>query len=119
VAEPAASYAVVIVDNAQRGGLELLKGIRAAVVAEMRYLNARDATTLYGTGFLGGVITVTTLSKIEPDTSENHTRSAAAASVMRDRMWCADKQSEAKVQNVSLPELKLELYEGETGPCAF
>ena len=37
-----------------------LENIRINVIAEMRFLNASDATTRYGTGFTGGVILVVT-----------------------------------------------------------
>jgi hypothetical protein len=70
LADPNPSYPVVIVDNVQRGELDLLRSIRAEVVAEIRYVNARDATTRYGTGFVGGAIEVTTLSTLPPDTTE-------------------------------------------------
>ena len=37
-----------------------LESIRINGVSEIRFLNARDATTRYGTGFTGGVILVVT-----------------------------------------------------------
>ena len=36
-------------------------GVRQIInVQELRYLNPRDATTRYGTGFMGGAIVITT-----------------------------------------------------------
>ena len=58
--DPNSGYPTVVVDDIQRGELDLLRNIRAEVVAEIRYVNARDATTRYGTGFSGGAIEVTT-----------------------------------------------------------
>jgi hypothetical protein len=40
------------------GGLEELHSIRAADVESIRFINARDATTRWGTGHMGGVIEV-------------------------------------------------------------
>lgn len=51
---------VVIVDGMQRGGPDVLREISATDVKEIRYVNARDATTKYGTGVNQGVIEVTT-----------------------------------------------------------
>ncbi len=52
----------VIYRNGTRWGGDprSLEGIRVNVITEMRYLNASDATTRYGTGFTGGVILVVT-----------------------------------------------------------
>jgi len=48
------------VNGSRYGGVENLRNVPAANVIELRYLNATDATTLYGTGNLGGAILVKT-----------------------------------------------------------
>jgi len=48
------------VNGSRYGGVENLRNVPAANVIELRYLNATDATTLYGTGNLGGAIIVKT-----------------------------------------------------------
>jgi hypothetical protein len=53
------SAPLVYVDEAYYGTLSSLHSIRPEWIGEMRYLNATDATTRYGTGHLGGVISVT------------------------------------------------------------
>lgn len=50
----------VIVDGSPRGDLEALRQISSIAVKQIRYLNASDATTQYGTGYDGGAILVTT-----------------------------------------------------------
>jgi hypothetical protein len=42
------------------GGAENLDALRAADIQDMRYLNAADATTRFGTNYVSGVILVTT-----------------------------------------------------------
>ena len=37
-----------------------LRGIRSLHIERIEYMNARDATTRYGTGFMGGLIRVVT-----------------------------------------------------------
>ncbi|MEJ2186480.1 MAG: hypothetical protein P8Z36_11130 [Gemmatimonadota bacterium] len=51
---------VVYVDGMQRGGVDALRQIGINDVKEIRYVNARDATTKYGTGVNQGVIEVLT-----------------------------------------------------------
>lgn len=51
---------MVYVDGIQAGGVDELKSIPADNVEEIRWLNARDATTKYGTNHDYGVIAVTT-----------------------------------------------------------
>lgn len=51
---------VVYVDGMQRGDLDALRQIGINDVKEIRYVNARDATTKYGTGVNQGVIEVLT-----------------------------------------------------------
>jgi hypothetical protein len=52
---------VVYRNNSRWGGdPRSLESIRIIAISEMRFLSASDATTLYGTGFTGGVILVVT-----------------------------------------------------------
>lgn len=51
---------MVYVDGIQVGGVDQLKSIPADNVEEIRWVNARDATTKYGTNHDFGVIAVTT-----------------------------------------------------------
>jgi hypothetical protein len=52
---------VVYRNNSRWGGdPRSLESIQINAISEMRFLNARDATTRYGTGFSGGVILVVT-----------------------------------------------------------
>lgn len=52
---------VVVIDRVpQAPGLDLLHGIKVGDVHEVRRLNARDATTLYGTGMTAGAILIVT-----------------------------------------------------------
>lgn len=50
----------VHVDGNPMGGAENLDALRAADIQDMRYLNAADATTRFGTNYVSGVILVTT-----------------------------------------------------------
>lgn len=58
--DPGPRTAKVIVDGSPRGELDVLRQIPAAMVTEIRHLNAADATTRFGTGYEGGAILVTT-----------------------------------------------------------
>jgi hypothetical protein len=49
---------IVYLNNAKYGEIDALREIPAANVAEVRYLSANEATTLYGTGHIGGAIAV-------------------------------------------------------------
>ncbi len=49
-----------VVDGVAYGPVENLANLNAVSVKEIRYLNATDATTRFGTGYVGGVILVTT-----------------------------------------------------------
>lgn len=51
---------VVFVDGVRRGGPDELKGMPANIVTGIRFIDARMATTRYGSGFGGGMIRVTT-----------------------------------------------------------
>jgi hypothetical protein len=50
----------VYVDGIYFGEVESLKDIQVIDVKEIRYIDSRDATTLYGTGYVAGVIMVIT-----------------------------------------------------------
>jgi outer membrane cobalamin receptor len=52
---------VVILDGVRFGELASLRQISLNIVGRMVYLDARDATTLYGTGYMGGAIQIFTL----------------------------------------------------------
>ena len=52
------AYAHVFVDELYFGPLESLEQISSNEIERIEYLNARDATTHYGTGYLGGIIRV-------------------------------------------------------------
>ncbi|HEX9581695.1 MAG TPA: hypothetical protein VF970_11380 [Gemmatimonadales bacterium] len=51
---------VVYVDNQRMGGVEELRTIAVHTVEEIRFRDASDATTRYGTGHTSGAIEVTT-----------------------------------------------------------
>lgn len=57
----ATSIAIVVyMDDVRLGEVQSMVNIPASRVKEIRFLNARDATTRYGTGHSSGVILVTT-----------------------------------------------------------
>jgi hypothetical protein len=57
----ATSIAIIVyMDDVRLGEVQSLVNIPASRVKEIRFLNARDATTRYGTGHSSGVILVTT-----------------------------------------------------------
>jgi hypothetical protein len=56
----AGARAKVVVDGVALGAIENLASVNAVTVREIRYIGATDATTRYGTGYVGGVILVTT-----------------------------------------------------------
>ena len=49
----------VFVNGSPRGGLDELRTFRTEMVSELRYIDATNATTRWGTGFMAGVIDVT------------------------------------------------------------
>lgn len=57
------AYPVVYIDGMRKGSLETLRLIRAAEVAEIRYLSALDATTRYGLNVEAGIIEVTSITR--------------------------------------------------------
>jgi hypothetical protein len=60
VSRPTPPEAVVYLDGVRQGGLETLRRIRKQTLREIRYMDAREATTLYGTGHRAGAILVVT-----------------------------------------------------------
>ena len=51
----------VVLDGApQAGGVDVLRSMRAADATEVQYMNASDATTRFGTGYVAGAILVST-----------------------------------------------------------
>ena len=52
--------AVILDGVRQQGSAEVLRSMRAGEVQEVRFLNARDATTRYGTDMTAGAIEVVT-----------------------------------------------------------
>lgn len=57
---PEASQPVVYVNRAEYGSINSLNNIPISNIAEVRYFNASDATTKYGSNHTGGVIEITT-----------------------------------------------------------
>jgi len=55
-----ADYAKVFVDELPPREFDFLREIPRATILEMRFLEAREATYLYGTGYNAGVVKVTT-----------------------------------------------------------
>jgi hypothetical protein len=55
-----ADYAKVIVDDLPPREFDYLRELRRGTLQELRFLEPREATFLYGTGFNAGVIQVTT-----------------------------------------------------------
>jgi outer membrane cobalamin receptor len=51
---------VVYLDGVRRGGVESLREIPSEQIRELRWIDAKDATTRYGTGHIAGVIEVYT-----------------------------------------------------------
>lgn len=51
---------VVYVDNHRLGNVDELRNLAIQLIAEIRYRDAADATTRYGTGHASGAIEVTT-----------------------------------------------------------
>ncbi len=49
---------VVYFNGSRYGDTSSLQSLRVSDIAEMRYINARDATTRFGTGVTGGVIAI-------------------------------------------------------------
>ncbi len=58
LAIPEPAYAHVFVDELYFGPLESLHRVSSSEIERIEYLGARDATTRYGTGYLGGIIRI-------------------------------------------------------------
>lgn len=58
--DPGAGGIMVYVDGVRRGGLESLEQIGIEQVGQIRFLDANNATTRYGTGHPNGAIEITT-----------------------------------------------------------
>lgn len=59
-AQGRATIAIIVDGVRQPGGPEVLRSLRGSEVQEMRFMNARDATTRYGTDMTAGAIVVQT-----------------------------------------------------------
>jgi len=59
--EPA--YAMVFVDEMRYGEINSLSRISSTEIESIQYISATDATTRYGTGYLGGIIRINTLGR--------------------------------------------------------
>lgn len=53
-----AGLPMLVINNVPSGDLERLRSIAAADVSEIRFISSQDATTRWGTGFVGGAIQV-------------------------------------------------------------
>lgn len=51
---------VILDGSPQRGGLDVLRSLRAADVSGLELMSASDATTRFGTGYTNGAIVATT-----------------------------------------------------------
>ena len=58
VTNAAADRVVVYVDNTRMGYVDVLRDMQATDILEIRYLNAADATSRFGTGHTAGAILV-------------------------------------------------------------
>lgn len=54
------SLAIILDGVRQDGGPEVLRSFRAGEIGSVQYMNARDATTRYGTDMTGGALIVLT-----------------------------------------------------------
>ncbi len=60
IQNPKADIPRVFVDNVEMGDVEFLKTLNIADVAEVQHLSAEQATTRWGTGYVGGALLVLT-----------------------------------------------------------
>lgn len=65
---PSPAYAHVFLNQLYFGPLGSLDQISSTEIDRIEYINARDATTQYGTGYLGGIIRVTTRGRARAPT---------------------------------------------------
>jgi len=57
---PRSTIPAAYLNNSRLGDIENLRGVITLSIAEIRFLSPNDATTLYGTGHVGGAIMVKT-----------------------------------------------------------
>jgi hypothetical protein len=57
---PRSTLPAAYINNSRLGDIENLSSVSVLSIAEIRFLSPNDATTLYGTGHVGGAITVKT-----------------------------------------------------------
>jgi hypothetical protein len=57
---PRSNVPAAYINNSRLGDIENLRNVSAMSIAEIRLLSPNDATTLYGTGHVGGAIMVKT-----------------------------------------------------------
>ncbi len=57
---PRSTFPAAYINNSRLGDIENLRNVNILSIAEIRFLSAHDATTLLGTGHVGGAITVKT-----------------------------------------------------------
>ncbi|MCI0691817.1 hypothetical protein L0337_07395 [candidate division KSB1 bacterium] len=57
---PRSTVPTAYINNSRLGDIENLRNVSAISIAEIRLLSPNDATTLYGTGNVGGAIMVKT-----------------------------------------------------------
>ena len=58
------AFAQVFLDELRVGDVDYLTRIPAAQIARIEYFSALDATTRYGTGYMGGLIIVRTVNGV-------------------------------------------------------
>ncbi|HUP51633.1 MAG TPA: hypothetical protein VM198_04105 [Longimicrobiales bacterium] len=56
-------YAVVFRDELQLGDLDSLRRISTTQIDDIEFIDPLDATTRYGTGYIGGIIRINTLGR--------------------------------------------------------
>jgi hypothetical protein len=61
VTQPEGDWPLVYMDNVRAGDISNLRTIPIDDIGEIRFINAADATTRWGTGVTGGVIAITSL----------------------------------------------------------
>jgi len=62
IVNPEPAFAQVYLDQTHLGDVNVLANISSQGIGSIEYMDALDATTRYGTGFAGGVITVRTIN---------------------------------------------------------
>jgi hypothetical protein len=59
---PEPAYAEVFLDQLHFGDINSLQRISSTQIQSIEYISATDATTRYGTGYLGGIIRINTIN---------------------------------------------------------